>query len=140
MFQILLADDNVFYRSFLRNILTRHFPSIRVAEASDARHALSLCDELHPQMIFLDIKLPDRNGLDLTRQFKSSNPGIVVYVATQYDIPEYRLAAKECGADQVIVKGESNEVAIVAMVKAVLASRLRRVVVGESEEVCSPGE
>lgn len=126
IFQALLADDNALFRGFLRNILVRNFPFMLVAEAGDGDHALALDAELHPQLVFLDIKLPDRSGLDLTRQFKSANPGVRVYLVTQYDIPEYQAAAQECGADQVIVMGESSEDAIVALVEATLFDRPRR--------------
>lgn len=123
IFQTLLADDNELFRSFLRDILLRHFPFMLIAEAGNGHHALALDAELHPQLVFMDMKLPDRNGLDLTRQFKSSNPGVLIYLVTQDDIPEYRAAARECGADHVIVMGESSEAAIVAMVETTLSGR-----------------
>lgn len=123
IFQTLLADNNKLFRGFLRGILQRHFPFMLVAEAGDGDHALELDAELHPQLVFMDIKLPDRSGLDLTRQFKSSNPGVRIYLVTPDDMPEYRAAARECGADHVIVMGESNEAAIVAMVETAISGR-----------------
>lgn len=125
IFQALLADNNALVRSFLRDILVRHFPFIVVAEAGDGDRALALDAELHPQLVFLDIKLPDRSGLDLARQFKSSNPEVLICLVTQFDIPEYRAAARECGADHVIVMGESSETAIVAMLEATLSGYRR---------------
>lgn len=124
IFQTLLADDNELFRGFLRDILVRHFPFMLIAEAGNGDHALALDAELHPQLVFMDIKLPDCSGLDLTRQFKSSNPGVLIYLVTQDDIPEYRAAAQECGADHLIVMGESSEAAIVAMVETTLSGRL----------------
>ena len=124
LFQTLLADGNEFFRSVLRDILTRHFPFMLVTEAEDGDHALALDAELHPQLIFMDIKLPDRSGLELTRQIKSSNPGVLVCLVTQCDIPEYRAAAWECGADHVIVMDESSEAAIVEIVKTTLSACL----------------
>lgn len=120
IFQTLVADDNELYRCFLRGILARHFPFMLVAEAENGDHALALDAELRPQLVFMDIKLPDRSGLDLTKQIKSSHPEVLVYLVTQYDIPEYRIAARECGADHLVVMGESSEAAIVAMVEATL--------------------
>lgn len=130
-----MADNNALFRNFLRNVLVRHFPFMLIAEAGDGDHALALDAELHPQLVFMDIKLPDRSGLDLTRQFKSSNPGVLIYLVTQCDMPEYRIAAQECGADHVIVKGESSEAAIVAMVEATLSGRLRISLLDESEDL-----
>jgi DNA-binding NarL/FixJ family response regulator len=124
MFRALLADDNELFRGFLRDVLVRHFPFMLIAEAGNGDHALALEAELHPQLVFMDIKLPDRSGLDLTKHLKSSNPGVLIYLVTQDDIPEYRAAAHECGADHVIVMGESSEAAIVAMVEATLSAHL----------------
>lgn len=122
-FRTLLADDNELFRGFLRDILLRHFPFMLIAEAGSGDHALALDAELHPQLVFMDIKLPGRSGLDLTRQFKKSNPAVLIYLVTQDDFPEYRTAARECGADHVIVMGESSEAAIVAMVATTLSDR-----------------
>jgi CheY-like chemotaxis protein len=138
--QTLLADDNELFRSFLRNILARHFPFMLIAEAGDGDHALALDAELHPQLVFMDIKLPLRSGLDLTRQFKSANPGVLIYLVTQHDIPEYRTAARECGADQVIVMGESSEAAIVALVEATLFDHPRISGMGAGEVLCTTEE
>lgn len=135
IFQTLLADDNELFRAVLRDILVRHFPFMLVAEAEDGDHALALDAELHPQLIFMDIKLPDRSGLDLTRQFKSSNPGVLVYLVTQYDIPEYRAAARECGADHVIVMDESSEATIVAMVETTLSGQQQMLWMEEKEKI-----
>lgn len=135
VFQALLADDNALFRNFLRNVLIRHFPFMVIAEASNGGRAVALDAELHPQLIFMDIKLPDCNGLDLTRQIKSSNPEVLIYLVTPYDIPEYRVAAIECGADHVIVKGESNEAAIVAMVEATLSGQLQESLLDDNEEL-----
>lgn len=136
--QTLLAEDNELFRGFLRNILVRNFPFMVIAEAGDGDHALALDAELHPQLVFMDIKLPDRSGLDLTRQFKSANPGVRIYLVTQYDIPEYVTAALECGADQVIVMGESSEDAIVALVEATLSDRPRTPRIGTDKVAPTP--
>lgn len=114
----LLADDNELFRLFLRRILSRHFPAMAIAEARSGDDALMQGAEFHPHLVFMDLKLPDRSGLDLTRQFKSADPGVLIYLVTQHDTPEYRAAARECGADQLIVLGESSEGAIVALVEA----------------------
>lgn len=117
----LLADDDALFRDLLRSMLARHFPQMTIAEAADGMRAAALDELLHPQLVFMDINLPERNGLDLTRQFKDFDPEVMVCLFTDYDLPEYRIAARECGADQVIVKEESTEAAVVAMVEARLS-------------------
>lgn len=124
LFRALVADDSELFRSFLRKVLAKHFPFMLIAEAGNGDHALALDAELSPQLVFMDIKLPDRSGLDLTRQLKSANPGVLIYLVTQHDTPEYRAAARECGADHVVVLDESSESAIVTMVETTLLGRL----------------
>jgi DNA-binding NarL/FixJ family response regulator len=53
----------------------------------------------HPDLIFMDVRLPDQNGLELTRLIKRLNTGAKVVILTSYDQPEYRAAAFENKAD-----------------------------------------
>lgn len=123
MFDTLLADDNPSFRRSLRRILNRHYPSMRIAEAGNVLEAATLGFARRHRLVFTDIKLPDGNGLDLARRIKTADPAAHVCVVTQYDIPEYREAARRCGADHFIVKDETTEETIVALVDALLAAQ-----------------
>ena len=57
-----------------------------------------------PHLIFMDIQLPGENGLSLTKKIKARYPGIIVVVITTYDIPEYREAAFQYGANRFLPK------------------------------------
>lgn len=110
MFNVLIVEDNAAYRRSLRQLLAERFPVMRIAEAADgedaARQALSLCFSL----IFMDIRLPQGNGLDLTKTIKEVFPDTVICVISSYAMLEYREAAFRNGADHFMVKGEAGGV------------------------------
>lgn len=116
----LIVDDNDAFRHSLNLVLARHFPSMRVAEAGDGEGALRSVAQRLPDLIFMDIRLPGKNGLDITRTIKNVYVHPMVCVITSYDLPEYRDAALLSGADHFIVKDESTEAAIVAVVDDML--------------------
>lgn len=121
MFKTLLVDDNDCFRHSLRTVLERHFPFMTIDEAASGAAALRPVREL--QLVFMDIRLPDGNGLDLTRRLKAVHPDALVCVVTQFDIPEYREAADRSGANAFILKESFTEAAIVALVRSMLAAR-----------------
>ena len=119
----LIVDDNDAFRQSLHRVLARHFPSMRVAEAADGEGALHSVAQRLPDLIFMDISLPGRNGLALTRIIKNVYTRPMICVITSHDLPEYRDAARHSGADHFILKGESTEAAIVSIVDGMLAGR-----------------
>jgi DNA-binding NarL/FixJ family response regulator len=60
-----------------------------------------------PPLIFMDIRLPDLNGLEVTREIKTIDPGTAVVIVTNHDTAEYRDTAEEYGADDFISKTSS---------------------------------
>jgi DNA-binding NarL/FixJ family response regulator len=119
----LIVDDNDAFRQSLHRVLARHFPAMRVAEAADGDGALHSVAQRLPDLIFMDISLTGRNGLDLTRTIKHVYAHPMICVITSYDLPEYRDAAVHSGADHFIVKDESTEAAIVSIVDGMLTGR-----------------
>ena len=118
MFQVLLVEDDPIFRKILKHELAHWFPSITIEEASDGKEAIGKTDEVCPQIIFMDIKLPDESGLQLTRKIKAKCPGTRIAILTSHDSPEYRQAAMECGASHFFVKGASNGCEIQSFVES----------------------
>ena len=133
MFNTLLVDDNDLFRRSLRNVLSRRFPFMMIEEAPTGAAALQQARK--QQLVFMDIRLPDANGLELTRRFKLAYPSALICVVTQYDLPEYREAACSSGANEFILKDSITESAIVALVESMLAARAKVLVVGDDEEL-----
>ena len=129
MINVLIAEDNAAYRETLHQVLSGRFPFMRITETADGMDALHQALARHYDLIFMDIRLPQGNGLDLTRAIKAVFADSIVCVITNYDFPEYRDAAFRNGADRFMVKGESTGEEIVAMVESLLLMRYRTLVV-----------
>lgn len=114
----LLVDDSDVFRRSLRRLLTKHFPSMRIDEAATGAEVLHQNRE--HDLVFMDIRLPDTSGLELTRHLKAEHPATTVCVVTQFDIPEYREAANHSGARGFMLKDRLTEEALIGMVRSVL--------------------
>ncbi len=94
-----------------------------VEEAVDGKEALEKVTTFLPELVFMDIRLPGENGLELTRSIKTSHPNIAIIILTDYDLPEYREAAGRDGADGFIPKGALNLTDIGALIKTIFPGR-----------------
>ena len=72
MFRILIIDPNTPFRESLRKIINGRFPTIEIQEAAAGAEGLAKLNTFAPLLIFIDIYLPDKNGLDLARKIKAS--------------------------------------------------------------------
>ena len=126
MFQALIVEDNAPFRQSLREMLAEQFPTLGVAEAADGEDALVKIEKLSPHLVFMDIKLPGQSGLEVTKEIKARYSEIIVIILTSYDLPEYREAAKNYGADYFLSKGSSSREEILALVDSILAEGMKR--------------
>src|SRR3954454_3914778 len=91
--RIIIAHDHDLARAALREILSTE-PSIKiVGEASTGQEALKLCRELRPDVVLMDIRMPEMDGLDATRAIKDAHPRISVLLLTMHAEPNYLLKA-----------------------------------------------
>ena len=119
MLKILIAEDNVDFRQSLKDVLVRRFPTMVVEEAIDGDDALLQGKGHQHDLIFMDINMPGKNGLEVTRAIKDSDQETVVCLITNYDLQEYRDAAEECGADHFVVKDDLSESVIFGLVTSI---------------------
>jgi DNA-binding NarL/FixJ family response regulator len=112
----LIVDSNAAHRNALHCLLERQFPAMEIDEAGDADAASTQAALRQFDLIFMDLRLPKGNGLDLTRRIRRIQHGVVICVFTSHDILEYRQAAFLCGADHFLVKGDSTAAEIVALI------------------------
>lgn len=107
MFRVLITDDHAGCRQALRELLREQFPRIEVSEVSHCQQALQQLDSL--DLLFLDISLPQENGLLLAAKIKSEHPDLLISILSIHDAPEYRQAALQHGADYFVSKGSPAE-------------------------------
>ena len=104
MKRILLVEDNAYFMQFLKETLHARLPLIDIFEAKNGEEALERIEALSPDTIFTDLRLPGANGLELTQKIKAKYPQTIVVIITNYDLPEYREAAYQFGADHFLSK------------------------------------
>jgi len=103
--KVLIADDHRDYRRVVREFLDR-MPNVSVVgEAINGGEAVEKVEQLFPDVVLMDIAMPQMNGLEATRIIKQRWPETKVLIATTYDDPTYRLQALEARADGYILKG-----------------------------------
>ena len=117
---VLIVENNDFFRRSFKEILKMYIPSLSVDESVDGSDALTKIGQTSPDMVFMDIRLPGKNGLELTREIKGRYPNQVISIFTSYDLPEYRKIAEKYGADHFLLKDALTGAEIAAMVKAVI--------------------
>jgi DNA-binding NarL/FixJ family response regulator len=117
--RILLVEDNRIYRETFRDSLRQHFPVVSVSEAGNADEALHKIQAEPPDLIFMDIRLPGMNGLQLTQRIKRDFPNIPVVIVTGYDLPEYREASTQYGANGFLVKDSLKWEEVAAFAKSI---------------------
>jgi CheY-like chemotaxis protein len=111
VFRTMLVEDNPSFRQILNDNLQDLFPSMEIIEAGDGVEAFQKIDFHPPDLIFMDVRLPGENGLELTRKIKADHPGIIVIILTSYESPEYREAAKRNKADRLKPAQINREIA-----------------------------
>jgi two-component system, NarL family, response regulator NreC len=102
--RILLADDHTVVRQGLRSAL-EHQPAFEVVgEAADGSQAMSLAASLTPDVVVMDIAMPNLNGVEATRQMVSKQPSISVVILSMYSDETYVMRALKAGARAYLLK------------------------------------
>ena len=122
-FKAFIVEDHDTFRQTLLEGLSTRFPDMMLAEASTGPEVLPRVEAFRPDLIFMDIKIPGENGLSLTQKIKARYPETMVIILTGYDMPEYRQAAYERGANDFLVKGSFTNEEILNLVASILSAK-----------------
>lgn len=106
--RILISDDHPMFRFGLRALLAAEPGMEIVGEATNGLEAVSLAASLKPDLILMDINLPELNGIDATRQILAKNPGIGVLIITMFE-DDSMFAALRAGARGYLLKGAEGD-------------------------------
>ncbi len=120
VFNVVVVDDHDLARAGLRSLLSGERGIQVVGEASTGKDALNLCRRLRPDLVLMDVRMPDMNGLVVTRQIKYESPATSVILFTMYETADYLVEALQAGAAGYLLKG-SSRTEIVSTVRRVLA-------------------
>jgi DNA-binding NarL/FixJ family response regulator len=102
--RVLLADDQQLVRAGFRQILVSEGFDV-VGEASDGREAVDLAERLHPDVVLMDVRMPNLDGIEATRQIRSApDSRSRVLVLTTFDLDEYVYEALRAGASGFLLK------------------------------------
>ncbi len=102
--RLLIADDHALVRSGLRSMLKRE-PGIEiVGEARNGREAVELCRSLRPDLVLMDVRMPEMDGLEATRTIKRELPETGVVMVTMHENRDYMLEATKAGAAGYVLK------------------------------------
>lgn len=102
--KLIIVDDHALIREGLRKILGLYDDLVVVGEAADGELAVVLTGELMPDLVLMDINMPNLNGIDATRQIKALYPAIGVIALTIHDEEEYIYELLKAGVSAYVLK------------------------------------
>jgi DNA-binding NarL/FixJ family response regulator len=118
---VFIVDDHDLARAGLRKLLDRAPDLLLVGEASSGHEALTLCRQLRPDLVIMDVRLPDVDGLTATRSIRNAVPDCRVLLFTMYEAANYLQEAVRAGAAGYLLKGASRRELLHAARKALSA-------------------
>jgi DNA-binding NarL/FixJ family response regulator len=118
--RIVIADDQVLVRTGLRTILDNAGGFDIVGEAADGLEAVAQAKAVHPDIVLMDVRMPNLDGIAATRQIRAAADAPRVVVLTTFDLDEYVYAGLRAGASGFLLK-DARATDLVSAIHAVLA-------------------
>jgi len=107
--RVVLADDHVFVRDGIKSLLKNEANIEVVGEATDGLEALKSVEINQPDLLILDIRMPNLNGIEVIEKLRSQNNLVKIVILSMYESEEYVLKSVKAGADGYLLKGSSKE-------------------------------
>ena len=106
--QVILADDHVLVRNGIKALLEDQDDIIVIDEASNGREALEVVAKNKPNILIVDIRMPELNGIEVVAEINKLYKDIKTLVLSMHDSEEYVVKAIQAGADGYLLKGASK--------------------------------
>ena len=113
--RVLVADDQAMVRAGFRMVLSGEDDIDVVAEAGNGREAVERAGRFHPDVVLMDIRMPELDGLEATRRILAADPESRVLILTTFDLDEYVYRALSAGASGFVLKDDPPEQLIAAV-------------------------
>jgi NarL family two-component system response regulator YdfI len=107
--RIVVADDHLIIRQGLRLILETQEGFEMVGEAADGAEAVNLCEELKPDVVLMDLRMPGIDGLTAIERLRTSQPGIAVVILTTFNEDDLMMRGLRLGAKGYLLKDTDRE-------------------------------
>jgi len=107
--RILIVDDHEMVRNGLSVMMEREADFTVVGEAQNGKEAVEMVDKLHPDVVLMDLRMPEMDGVEAMRQIRATQDDVKFLVLTTYDSDEYIFDAIEAGAKGYLLKDASRE-------------------------------
>jgi DNA-binding NarL/FixJ family response regulator len=104
--KIIIADDKPQMRRLIRGLIEAHADWEICAEAEDGVQAVARAKQFKPDLVLLDLAMPEMNGLEAARQISRALPGVPIFLNTLYASPQVEKEAENIGVQRVISKSE----------------------------------
>ncbi len=118
MTRVLIADDHAIVRAGLRTLVKEEADLELAGEASSGREALQLAEALHPDIVILDLSMPDLDGIQVTRQLRTTLPAARVLILTVHQDEALAREALRAGASGYIIK-QAAEAELISAIRTV---------------------
>ena len=122
MIRILIADDHGIVRQGTRSLLEKEADLQVVGEAQDGRSAVTMASELRPNIVVMDIAMPQLNGLDAAAQLGKRHPEIGVIILSMHEEEDYLVRALSAGVRGYLLK-DTAQIDLVKAVRAVMQKK-----------------
>ena len=109
MIRILIADDHLVVREGLRTILEVADDMDPAGEAADGAEAVKLVGELAPDVVLMDLRMPNVDGIEAIKQIKARYPAVEIVILTTYDDDEYIIQGLRAGARGYLLKDSGRQ-------------------------------
>ena len=107
--RVVLADDHVFVRDGIKSLLENEANIAVVGEATDGLEALKVVEIEQPDLLILDIRMPNMTGIEVVEKLRSQNNFVKIVMLSMHESEEYVLKSIKAGADGYLLKGSSKE-------------------------------
>lgn len=107
--RVVLADDHVFVRDGIKSLLENEANIEVVGEAIDGSDALEVVAETKPELLIVDIRMPNLTGIEVVEKLRSENNSVKIIMLSMHESEEYVLKSIKAGADGYLLKGSSKE-------------------------------